>query len=136
MLPKHFQFVITLSKIQKNETKPIFNQLCNITAKPNKIVHTIALQHMHTVYWSGLTIWIGALRENSAHRNITESLLGSAGVDRCPGLSNWCKFGLTNQQAGKYISATELDINRFWTFPLGDLVWHLSTQVNDSDIAA
>ena len=85
---------------------------------------------------SGLTIGIGALRENSAHRKIMESLLGRSGVDRCHGLSNRCKFGLANQQAGKYISATELELNMFRTLPFGDLVWHLITQVNDSDLAA
>ena len=55
---------------------------------------------------------------------------------RCPLLSNWCTFVLTNQQDGKYITATELELIRFWPFPLHDLVWHLSTQVKDSDIAA
>ena len=53
----------------------------------------------------------------------------------CHGLSNRCKFGLANQQAGKYISATELELNRFRSLPLGDLVWHLITQVKNSDIA-
>ena len=66
---------------------------------------------------------------------IKESLLVSAGVGRCPGLSNWCMFLLANQQAGKYISDTELELNRFQTLSLGYLVWHLSTQVNYSDLA-
>ena len=83
-----------------------------------------------------MTIGIGSLRDNSAHRKVTESLIGSAGVGRCPGLSNWCTFLLENQQAGKYISATELELNRFRTFPLGEPLLHLSTQVSDSDLAA
>ena len=65
-----------------------------------------------------------------------ESLLGIAGVGRCPGLRNWCTLLLSNQQAGKYISTTELEINRFCTLPLWELVWYLRTQVNDSDLAA
>ena len=91
---------------------------------------------MHTVYLSGLTIWIGSLHDNSADRKISKSFLGSVGVARCIGLSNRCMFGLVNKQAGKYISATELDLIRFWTFLLGEPVWNLSTQVNDSDLAA
>ena len=65
-----------------------------------------------------------------------ESLLESAGVLRCPGLSNWCEFGFSNQQSGKYISAAELDLIRFRPLPLGYLMFHLSTQVKDSDLAA
>ena len=98
-------------------------------------MHPIALQQIQTLYWSGLTIGIGALRDYSAHRKIMESVLGSAGVVRCPGWSNRYTFVLDNQQAGKYISATELELNRFCPLPLGDLVWYLSTQVNDSDLA-
>ena len=45
-------------------------------------------------------------------------------------------FGLSNQQAGKYISATELDLIRFQYFTLGELVWHLITQVNNRDLDA
>ena len=85
---------------------------------------------------SGLNIGIGALQKNSAHRNIRESLLGSAGVSRCPGLINWCTFGLANQMAGRYTPATELEIIRFWPLPLGEIVWHLRTKVNNSDLAA
>ena len=62
------------------------------------------------------------------------SLLGCAGVGKCPGLSNRCTFWLANQQAGRYISATELDLDRFRPFPFGDILCHLSTQVNDSDL--
>ena len=54
----------------------------------------------------------------------------------CPGLSNRCTFGLTNQLAGRYITATELEFIRFWPLPLGELLWHLITQVNESDLAA
>ena len=85
---------------------------------------------------SGLTIRIGYLWDNSAHRNIRKILLGSAGVGRCPGLRNRCTFGLANQLAGRYIPATELKLNRFRPSPLGELIWHLSTQVNVSDLSA
>ena len=99
-------------------------------------MHPIALQQIQTVYCIGFTIGIGVLRDNSAHKKIRESLLGSAGVGRYPGLINRCTFGMDNQQAGKYVPATELDIIRFRTLPLGKLVWHLITKVNDSDLAA
>ena len=91
---------------------------------------------MRNVFISGLTISIGALWQNSSHRKIRESLLGSAGVGSCTGLSNWCTFGLANQQAGSYAPDTELELNRFRSFPLRGLIWHLSTQVNDGNIAA
>ena len=97
-------------------------------------MHPIALQQIQTVYWGGLNIGIGALRDNSAHRNIREGLLGSAGVGSCPGVSNRCTFLLANQQAGENIPATELKLDRFRHFPLGDLVWHLSKQVNYGDL--
>ena len=128
MLPKHFKFFITLSTSR--------NQLCNITANPNKNVHPISLQQIQTLYWSGLTFGIGSLRGNFFHRNIRGVLLGSAVVVRRTGLSNRCMFGFDNQQAGKYISATEVELVRFCLLPLGDLVWHLRTQLNDSDISA
>ena len=99
-------------------------------------MHPIYLQQIQTVYWIGLNIGIGYLRENFDHREIRQILLGSAGVVRCPGLSNRCTFGLANQQAGKYIPATELELIRFLPLPLGELVWNLSTQVNDIDLAA
>ena len=99
-------------------------------------MHPISLQQIQTVYYSGLNIGIGALQENPPHSNIRESLLESAGVVICTGLGNRCTFGLANQQAGKYLSATELDPNRFWPFPLWNIVCHLITQVNDSDLAA
>ena len=85
---------------------------------------------------SGLTIGVGALRGKSAHRKMMENLLGSAGVGRCPGLSNGCTFGLSNQQDGRYIPATDLELIRFMTLLLGEIVWHLSTHVNDSDISS
>ena len=68
--------------------------------------------------------------------NIRESLLVRAGVGRRPGLSNRCTFGLSNQLAGRYIPATELDLIRLRPFPLGDLVWYLITQLNNGDLAA
>ena len=113
-----------------------WNQLSNIMAKSNKSVQTISLQQIQIVYWIRLTIGIWSLRENSAHGNIGESLLGSAGVGRCPGWSNRCTFGLANQQAGKYISATKLELNMFRHLPFVELVWHLSTQLNNSDLVA
>ena len=91
---------------------------------------------IQTLYSSGLTIWIGSLRVYYAHRKIRESLLGSAVVGRCPDLSNQCKFGLANQMSGRHITATELELNRFWHFPFGGLVWHLSTEVNNIDLDA
>ena len=111
-----------------------WNILCNITAKTNTSVQHIALQKIQTAYWSGLTIRIGAVWGNSAHGKIIKSLLGSAWLGRCTGLINLCTFRLANQQDVKYISATELELNRFWPLPLRELVWKLITQVNDSDI--
>ena len=70
-----------------------------------------------------------------AHRKIRESLLGSAVVGRCTGLNNRCTFVFANQQDGKYISDTELELIMSWPFPIEELVWHLITQVNNSDIA-
>ena len=79
---------------------------------------------------------MGALQDNSAHRNISESLLGSAGVGRCTSLSNWRTFGFSKQLAGRYTTATELELIIFWLLPLGGLMWHLSTQVNICILAA
>ena len=98
-------------------------------------MHPIYLKQIHTIYWSEFTIGIGALQENYAHRKIREILLRSVGVGRCLGWSNCCKFWLDNKQAVKYISSTELELNSFCHLPLGDLVWHLITQLNDSDIS-
>ena len=69
-----------------------YNQLYNIMAKTNTILHPIALQQIQTVYCSVLTIRIGSLRINSPHRKIREKLFGSAGVGRFPGLINRCMF--------------------------------------------
>ena len=57
-----------------------------------RVCTPIAIQQIQTVYWSVLTIVIGALWENSEHRKIRESLLGSAGLGRCTGLRNRCTF--------------------------------------------
>ena len=46
-------------------------------------------------------------------------------------LSNWCTFRLANRLAGIFAPTTELDLNRFQPLPFGELVWHLSTQVNN-----
>ena len=99
-------------------------------------VHPISFQQILTVYCSGLTIGIGSLRENSFHRKIREILLGIAGGGRCLGLSNRCTFWLANKQAGKYISATELDLNNFGPLSLGELMWYLRIKVNYSDLAS
>ena len=45
-------------------------------------------------------------------------------------------FELANQQTGRYAPATELEIIRFQPLPFRELVWHLSTQVNGSDLTA
>ena len=60
---------------------------------------------------------MGALWNNSIHRKIRESPLGSAGVVSCTGLSNRCTFGLVNQQAGSYSPITELEIIRYLPLP-------------------
>ena len=57
-------------------------------------------------------------------------------ICRCPGISNRCTFGLANRLAGRFAPATELEFNRFWTLPLGELLWHLSTKVNNGLLAA
>ena len=98
-------------------------------------VHPISLQQIHTVYWSGLTIGIWDLRDNYAHRKIRKILLGSAWVGRCPRLSNRCTFWLANQQAGRYVSDTDLELNGFWPLLFGELMWHLSTQRTYSNLA-
>ena len=74
------------------------------------------------MYSSVFAIGVGSLRDNSAHRNIREILLGSAVVGRFPRLSNRCMFGLANQFSGRYTPATELELIRFQHFPLGELV--------------
>ena len=51
------------------------------------------------------------------------------------GLSNRCTFGLDNQLVGTFAPPTELEINRFQHLPFGELVWHLSTQVNSGLLA-
>ena len=83
-----------------------------------------------------MIIGTGDLWENSTHRKIPESLLGSAGVRSCPGLSNWCTFGFSNQQTGRYAPATELELIMFQPFPSGEIVCHIITKVNNGIIAA
>ena len=53
----------------------------------------------------------------------------------CLFLSNRCTFALANQLSVRYIPTTELDIFRFRAFSLGELVWHLITQVNNIDLS-
>ena len=45
-------------------------------------------------------------------------------------------FVLSNRLAGRYTPATELDLIRFQTLPLGGLMWNPSTQVNNGILAA
>ena len=53
----------------------------------------------------------------------------------CTGLSNRCTFGLDNLLSGIFAHDTELNINRFWPSPFGELTWHLRTQVNNGLLA-
>ena len=55
---------------------------------------------------------------------------------RCPILSNQCTYGLANIISGSFAPATELDLKRFQPSPFRELVWHFSTQMNSSDLAA
>ena len=84
MLPKNSNISSRCQQVSTRIEGRFQNQLCNITAIPNKSVPSIALKKIQTVYWIGLTIVIGALRKNSSRRTIREILLGRAGVDRCP----------------------------------------------------
>ena len=79
---------------------------CYFLVRPRKSVHPNRPLKIRTVFRSGSTIGIGDLWENSAHRKMTEILLGSAGVGSCPVLSNRCTFGLANQQYGSYAPDT------------------------------
>ena len=88
------------------------------------------------VFRGGFIIGIGDFWEHSAHGNIRESLLGSAGVGSCLGISNQCKLVLDNQQAEINSPATDLNLVRFWPFPFECLLCHLSTQVNNGILAA
>ena len=88
------------------------------------------------VFRSVLTILIGALRDNSTHRKVMESLLGIIVVGSCPSISNRCTLILVNQKARIYASATELDIIRFEPLAFRELMWHISTKVNDGLLAA
>ena len=54
----------------------------------------------------------------------------------CPGLSNRYTFVLANLMSERFAPATELELNRFWPSPFGELVWHLSTQVNTGLLAS
>ena len=71
---------------------------------------------------------IVALQDNSAHKKIMESLIGNGVAGSCPDLSNWCIFGLDNQQAGSYTPATELEIISFWPSPFGELATQNTTE--------
>ena len=56
-------------------------------------------------------------------------------ICRCPRLSNRCTFGFSNQLAGRFAPATELEFNRFWPSPFVEIVWQLITQVNNDLLA-
>ena len=43
---------------------------------------------------------------------------------------------MANRLAGSFATATELELNRFRSSPFGELVWHLSTQMNSGLLAA
>ena len=45
-------------------------------------------------------------------------------------------FGFSNRLAGSFAPTTEVELNMFWPLPFGELVWHLSTQVNNGILAA
>ena len=57
-------------------------------------------------------------------------------VCRCSDLRHPCTFGLANRLSGRFSSATELELNLFRPFPFGELVQHLSTQVNNGLLSA
>ena len=110
-------FLVTLLIIYSSKTLTIFHHVFNKSAQGEeadfeinsvilwwsqiRVCIPIDLQQIQTVYCSGLAIGIVSLWGNSAHRKIRESFLGSAGVVRCPIISNQCTFWLANQQAGK-----------------------------------
>ena len=52
-------------------------------------------------------------------------------IFRCPRISNWWTFGLSNRLDGRAAPATEFELNMFWYFPFKELVWHLSTQTGN-----
>ena len=57
-------------------------------------------------------------------------------ICECTGLNNRCTFGLSNRLDGRFTPATELELNRFRPLAFGELVCHLSTQVNNGLLAA
>ena len=65
MLPKNFQFSSRCQQVSTRRGDRFSNQLRNITENPNNSVHPIAIQKTQTVYWSGLTIVIGSIWDNS-----------------------------------------------------------------------
>ena len=67
---------------------------------------------------------------------IRESLLGSAGVGSFPVLSNRGMFWLDKQIYSIYTPTTYLELSRSRPLTLGNLMWHVSTQVNNSILAA
>ena len=56
-------------------------------------------------------------------------------ICRFRGLRNRCICGLANRMAVIFAPATESKLNRFCHLPCGELMWHVSTHGNDSDIA-
>ena len=131
-LPWHCQQFIT--RIKRQFRKLFFILLYFGEAEKECAPHSPP--KTQTFLRSGLTIGIWYLQNNSAHTKIVESLLGSAGVGSCPDISNRCMLVLANQQAGGYSPSTELELISFWPLPFRELVWHISTQVNDGILAA
>ena len=74
--------------------------------------------------------------KNSAHRKITESLLGIAGGGSCPGLSNRCIFDWPTNRLGNTFLLLSQSLLGFGLCPQERSCGTSSQQVNDSDIAA
>ena len=63
---------------------------------------------------------------------VYERVLALLFLQQVPSLSNRCTFEFGQPTGWYFIPATELDLNRFLPSPLGELVWNLSKQVNNS----
>ena len=69
-------------------------------------------------------------------REIYEIFLALLFSQQVPGLSNRCAFAFGQPTGWDLITATELELIMFRPSPLGELMWHLSTQFNDGDLDA
>ena len=65
------------------------------------------------------------------NREVYERVLALFFLQQLPGLSNRCTFAFDQPTGWYFIPATELELNMYCPSPLGDLVWHLITQVNN-----